>query len=287
MNRTFSLIGALCIAIQSPSLAAANEGLTESRAQLIAETSKLTVSLLEQREDERLEKIPNPLDCKVLSWLGDCHEINKQAKLNPNAPIRVINKQGVEFNFVPGTPSAYITHQLSLTEQSADALLDYIDATNALNKKAASLVKDRMMARGGLSSTLTLDEYELMKSKPLDINHNAVRLSLFATTTCPWCTQIVKNLKKLKAKHPNAQISIYLMDSEPEGYKEMFSDNVLSVRKLNQSELKQIIKQGVTQWPTIWLDNTETKSRRVLVGVKTANQLEELLFSHSKLEVSQ
>lgn len=38
----------------------------------------------EQREDARLEKMPNIMDCQKMTWMQSCSELNKQAKKNPN-----------------------------------------------------------------------------------------------------------------------------------------------------------------------------------------------------------
>lgn len=64
------------------------------------------------RENEELDKLPNILDCQNMQWMKNCTELNRNAKKNPNAPLRITNNKGLEFNFQPGTPSAVIRLQL-------------------------------------------------------------------------------------------------------------------------------------------------------------------------------
>lgn len=54
----------------------------------------------QKREDDELAKLPNIMDCRTLQWMQSCTKSINKPK-NPNAPIRVTNPAGVEFNFVP------------------------------------------------------------------------------------------------------------------------------------------------------------------------------------------
>lgn len=47
-----------------------------------------------EKEEQELAKLPNILDCQNMKWLENCSTINKQAKKNPNAPMRITNAKG-------------------------------------------------------------------------------------------------------------------------------------------------------------------------------------------------
>lgn len=111
-----------------------------------------------KKEDEELAKLPNIMDCQNMQWMKNCTEVNKQAKKNPTAPIRVTNASGLEFNFVPGTPSAMIRLQLEQTPEAAMAAVKYMDQTWGEYKKSASLYQSAMWDAGPLDNIIGLEK---------------------------------------------------------------------------------------------------------------------------------
>lgn len=88
-----------------------NEALSNAIAVAMAKVDKYN----DDRQNAEIDKLPNILDCQNMDWMKNCSELNRNAKKNPQAPMRMIGKNGVEFNFQPGTPSAVINLQLNQT----------------------------------------------------------------------------------------------------------------------------------------------------------------------------
>jgi hypothetical protein len=118
-------------------------------------------------EEEELSHIPDLIDCQRVSWMENCKAINKQAKKHPTMPIRLHDKNGHEWNFAPGTPSAMIYHQLEMTPESARALVEYLEKSFSLNKRAASTYKTALYEKGGMTSVNDLDQNALERQKPV------------------------------------------------------------------------------------------------------------------------
>lgn len=96
----------------------------------------------QQREENELAKLPNIFDCQNMQWMQNCSELNKQAKKNPSAPIRVTNAKGLG-STVPGTPSAMMRLQLEQSPEAAKAALMFQDSWGEY-KKSAKLYQTAM-----------------------------------------------------------------------------------------------------------------------------------------------
>lgn len=237
----------------------------------------------QKREAEELNKLPNIMDCQNMEWMKNCTAVNNQAKKNPNAPIRVTNPAGVEFNFVPGTPSAVIRLQLEQTPAAATAAVKYMDDTWGEYKKSASLYRDAMWEAGPLQNIIGLDKAKAQFDSPKAINQKDIAVSVFVHSMCSACEVQLSTLAKLQERYPDLKITVFQVDENPEGFKAKVTDRGLKGRMLNPLEARNAFKAGVDKWPTTWLDNIPLKQRQSLSGVRTIVQLEERLQANTHI----
>lgn len=234
-----------------------------------------------QREEQELAKLPNIMDCQNMEWMKNCSEINKQAKKHPTAPIRVTNAAGIEFNFVPGTPSAVIRLQLEQTPEAAMAALRYNDATWGEYKKSATLFKNAMWEAGPLENVIGLDRAKAISDAPKAVNTKAITLSVFVHSMCGACEVQLTTMAKLQERYPDLKITVFQVDENAEGFKAKVTDQGLRGRMLNPLEARNALRSGVNKWPFTWIDNMAMKQRDSLAGTKTIGQIEEVLQSIS------
>lgn len=231
----------------------------------------------QKREDEELNKLPNIMDCQNMEWMKNCTEVNKQAKKNPTAPIRVTNAKGIEFNFVPGTPSAVIRLQLEQTPEAAMNALQYMNSTWGEYNKSAKLYQDAMWEAGPMDNIIGLDRAKAKFDAPKAVNQKAIAMSVFVHSMCGACEVQLSTLGKLQERYPELKITVFQFDDNEAGFKAKVTDKGLKGRMLNALEARNALKAGVDKWPTTWIDNVPLKQRQSLPGVRTIVQLEESL----------
>lgn len=249
----------------------------EVLSRAIAGAMQEVASYQQQKEDEELAKLPNIMDCQNMQWMKNCTEINKQAKKNPNAPIRVTNAAGLEFNFVPGTPSPMIRLQLEQTPEAAMAALKYMDATWGEYKKSASLYQNALWEAGPMQNLIGLEKAKQAFDSAKQINTHAIAISVFVHSMCGACEVQLGTLQKLKERYPDLKITVFQVDENPEGFKAKVTDKGLTGRMLNPLEARKALNSGVDKWPSVWIDNLPMKQREKLSGVRTIAQIEERL----------
>lgn len=249
----------------------------EVLAKAMAGAMKTVADYQLERESAELEKLPNIMDCQNMQWMKNCTEINKQAKKNPNAPIRVTNPTGLEFNFVPGTPSAVMRLQLEQTPEAAMAAVKYMDSTWGEYKKSAGLYQAAMWDAGPLDNIIGLDKAKQKFDAPKPINTKAIAVSVFVHSMCGACEVQLTTMAKLQERYPALKITVFQFDENPEGFKSKVTDRGLKGRILNPLEARNALKAGVDKWPTTWVDNLAMKQREPLPGVRSIVQLEERL----------
>jgi len=229
------------------------------------------------RELEEIDKLPNILDCQNMEWMQNCTTLNRNAKKNPTAPVRVTNAKGLEFNFQPGTPSAVIRLQLEQTPEAANALLAYMDQTWGEYQKSAELYKMSMWKAGELENIKGLDAAKSKQIAKKYINTDAVNLSVFVESTCPVCERQLETLAQVQRKYPNLRIKIFQLDQDKQAFVRNVSRRGLSGRIVSTEERKQLEGMGIVAWPVTWVDNTIVSRRKVLIGNRTLSQLEDRL----------
>lgn len=231
----------------------------------------------EERENEKLDQLPNILDCQNMQWMQSCTEVNRNAKKNPTAPIRVTNAAGLEFNFQPGTPSAVIRLQLEQSEAAADAYLAYMDQTWGEYHKSAELFKMAKWKAGELQNMKGLDAAVAKNNAIKNIDTKSVSLSVFVESTCPVCDRQLETLSKLKQRYPSLGIRVFQLDGDKEAFVRHVNKRGLAGRIVTPEERQKLEQLGVVNWPRIWVDNTRVSRRQTLIGNKTLLQLEDRL----------
>ncbi|MCF5460916.1 TlpA family protein disulfide reductase, partial [Pseudomonas syringae] len=201
----------------------------------------------------------------------------------PNAPLRVTNSSGLEFNFVPGTPSSMIRLQLEQTPEAAMAALKYMDTTWGEYKKSAGLYQNAMWEAGPLKNIIGLERAKAIADAPKQINTQDISVSVFVHSMCGACEVQLATYEKLQERYPNLKITVFQFDENPDGFKIKVTDKGLKGRMLNALEAHNALKAGVEKWPTSWIDNTRMKQRESLAGVKSIVQLEERLQGMSRI----
>ncbi|KIL03208.1 hypothetical protein EGJ28_16635 [Stutzerimonas xanthomarina] len=231
----------------------------------------------EERENETLDQLPNILDCQNMEWMKSCTALNRNAKKHPNAPIRLTNAQGLEFNFQPGTPSAVIRLQLEQSEAAAEAYLAYMDQTWGEYHKSAELFKMAKWKAGELQNMKGLDAAIEKNNAVKNIDTKSVSLSVFVESTCPVCERQLETLSNLQQRYPNLGIRVFQLDQDKEAFVRNVNNRGLTGRIVSPEERQKLERLGIVNWPRIWVDNTRASRRQTLIGNKTLLQLEDRL----------
>ena len=249
-----------------------------------AAVSNQMIEAQENKQNEFLDALPDALNCESFGWMNTCNEINKQAKLNPSAPLRVLNKNGVEFNFVPGTPSAGIRFQLDPNEKNAQMFAKYISDTAGEYKKVTNYYSDELGLQGQLKNIRSIDQIRIDDNKKLDLPSDIVSVSAFIDSDCGECRVLVSNLKLLKNRHPKMQIGVYMVDNNKDAFDELVTQNGFKGKILTNAETDKVIARGVNEWPSLWLNNSKAGFRDIQTGAKTVSMLERSIIRVSKYD---
>lgn len=248
-----------------------NEALSNAIALAMAKVDKYN----EDRDNAELDKLPNILDCQNMDWMKNCSELNRNAKKNPQAPMRMVGKNGVEFNFQPGTPSAVIRLQLEQTPEAAANLVTYMDQTWGEYHKSADLYKMAMWKNGELKNIKGLDAAAEKSTEVKYIDTDNVSMSVFVESTCPVCEKQLQILSTVQQKYPKLKIKVFQLDGDRDAFMKHVTQRGLTGRVLTRDERINLQKLGVTSWPISWIDNTKVQRRKSIVGNRTLKQLED------------
>lgn len=240
----------------------------------------------QERENELLDQLPNILDCQNMEWMKSCTVLNRNAKKNPTAPIRLTNAAGLEFNFQPGTPSAVIRLQLEQSEAAAEAYLAYMDQTWGEYHKSAELFKMAKWKAGELQNMKGLDAAVSKNNAIKNIDTKSVSLSVFVESTCPVCDKQLETLSTLQKRYPNLGIRVFQLDGDKEAFIRHVNNRGLTGRIVSPEERKKLEQLGVVNWPRIWVDNTRVARRQTLIGNKTLLQLEDRLQAMTHVQIA-
>jgi thiol-disulfide isomerase/thioredoxin len=280
MNQNLKLIIAFIaggIAINASSVFSNESNPNDVLADAIAKAMDKVDRYSQARENEAIDKLPNILDCQNMEWMKNCTEMNRAAKKNPSAPMRFVNKSGLEFNFSPGTPSAMIRLQLEQSPEAAKDYLMYMDKTWGEYTKSAELYKMATWQTGQLPNMKGLDAAKEKASAVKFVNTDQVSMSVFVESTCPICERQLDILEKVQAKYPKLKIKIFQLDADREAFARNVSKRGLTGRIVSVDERAKLEKLGITAWPISWIDNSVKSARTTLVGNKTLSQLEDRL----------
>lgn len=252
---------------------------TQLLKQMIDNSTREAIEEERRREEELLDQLPDVVECDKLQWMTSCDLINRQAKKNPSAHLRIRNKDGVEFNFQPGTPSAVIRLQLEETPEAADAYIEYMGRTMGAYKNVAEVYGKQLAVHGGIENVRTYDQMQMDKTRVPKLPNDKVKISVFIESTCNACEIMLRNLKAFQLRHPNTAFSVYMVDNSPRAFRDKVINNGFSGRILKPDEVRKVIQKGTPGWPAIWLDNKAFGARDILIGVKTVSMLETRITS--------
>lgn len=242
----------------------------------VAETTRLQ----REAEERELNNIPDALNCTHMEWMKTCSSINKQAKKNPNAPLRVMTKDGLEMNFAPGTPSAVMAYMLDPNDQTVAAYMDFIEKSYLHNEALAQRYTASYYKRGGIADIVSAEATMQKLTANRAIDTGAVMVNIFYESSCPHCKTLMKNMKEVKEKYPELQVRLFQLDSDVNAMKELASMHGMPVRLATPEERQRLEQSGVSIYPMTWFDNHRTKQRlRVpgsMSGLTIENHLERI-----------
>jgi len=244
------------------------------------------LSDIEDKENQRLDELPDVMNCSNMTWMSSCEQINRNAKKNPTAHLRVFNKDGLEFNFVPGTPSPMVNYQLDPSPENAARIVTYFDEVFGQVNSMARYYDDASVFKGPLKHSKSLDRILLGNQQTPAINTKGIQLSVFIDSEMSETSLILKNLSDFKRRHLSADIRIYQVNNDKAGLKTLLTNNPLFKAKskiLQPADLAKVKKiSGGDSWPLIWVDKKQSNYRDILVGVKTVKMLETALTAADK-----
>ncbi|MGF6282235.1 thiol-disulfide isomerase/thioredoxin [Pseudomonas frederiksbergensis] len=280
MNQKFKLLIAFIaggIALNASSVFSNASNPNDVLADAIANAMAKVDQYSKDRENEAVDKLPNILDCQNMEWMKNCTEMNRAAKKNPSAPMRFVNKTGLEFNFSPGTPSAMIRLQLEQSPEAAKDYLMYMDKTWGEYTKSAELYKMATWQAGELQNMKGLDAAKEKATAVKYINTDQISMSVFVESTCPVCERQLGILSSLQAKYPKLKIKVFQLDTDKDAFAKHVTNRGLTGRIVSGAERAKLETLGITAWPISWVDNNTKSARTTLVGNKTLSQLEDRL----------
>lgn len=224
------------------------------------------------------------LKCNKLDWLKNCEEINKRILENPGAPIRVVDRTGLEFAFAPGTPSVIMNHVLEPTEESAKLVVDYNEKFYKRMELAAEVAGKEVIKRG-YENTALLAGYQrnsdglMGKSEfePLPkINTTNVRVFVFYDSKCAYCKRLLPELVLLKQRTPELALSMLQMDRDTAYLKYIKEDLGFRAASLDDRKLAEY-EGRVKRTPTIWIQDMRSKKTTVIEGLTDVYRLEKAI----------
>lgn len=226
-------------------------------------------------EDARLDRMPDVFQCAQMTWLKpiECKELNRQAKLNPGAPVRAHTAEGVEIVFPPGVSSAEMMHVLSGTEESAIAYLQDMERLNRHQEKAAQNYRKALARWEGTRGVFNGFEEHMRERNP-DIKEDQIIINVFYESTCPACEKYFSNVVDMKKKYPRMRIFLFQIDKDTRRLARVQKQTGLPARIMTPEELAQMKSQGLTRWPYTLVDNPQIKKRIAKYGVTSVSHLE-------------
>lgn len=226
-------------------------------------------------------KAPDVFDCNSFSWIENCEALNKQVEEEPNAPLRVIDPTGLEFNFQPGTPSVMMRHLLAPSRESARAVIAFEKAHYDRAELAAEFVKEEIAVMGGeMAQILALSDAATVRADiytdrtpDKELDPAEFGIFFFYDSTCPHCLRMVPVLADLLQRHKGLKISLLQINKDDEFKKKI--ETVLNIpAHYLPADKREHYLARMKGTPTIWIQTTIDNKTIVLNGFKTLEQLE-------------
>ena len=225
----------------------------------------------------------NFLECTRFTWMYNCDEINKWVNQNPDKPLRV-KKDGLEFYFPPGTPSATVDLVLNQTPEAAERYAQYLERSYSHQKKIASLYANTLEAHGG--SLKGVDGIELIRNAKEGellpkIKEGNVSMFVFYDSNCGACRLMEPVISDLHKQYPGLRISMLQLNNDPQGVTRARKITNVPTLQLTGDQLSQY-KKDIKITPTIWIEDKRTQRKFVLEGMSNASEISRHLARISK-----
>jgi hypothetical protein len=256
----------------------------EKMSALFEKSLSRALSENQRLEDQKIDSMPDVISCDKLEWMKSCDVINRQAKKNPSAPLRVMSKDGIEFNFVPGTSSETIRLQLERTPEAAEAYINSMGKTMGAYKSVAAVYKEQLSVMGGMDNVRTIDQMRLDDQIIPKVDYSLVSMSIFIESNCTACDALLANMDTFMNRHPKARVSVFMVNNDRAALKEKVLDKGYTGRTLKPSEVQKVLDKGSKGWHVMWIENSTQGSRDILLGVSTSKTIENRFVSISKLK---
>lgn len=237
---------------------------------------------------EKEGRQPAPLlDCKRLSWVKNCEDIDDIARKNPDAPLRLLTPDGIELNFVPGTPTAMIYHQINPSRETAKALYEYNAKYLDHMEKAAKVMRDYMTDIGvmPLAMAKNIDAIEGGKPKSADvipgivaktagkaIKPSNIRVWMFYDSKCGPCRQTIPEIYQFSKNNPAVDITLLQMDGDLDYVMSIRNDFGLKAGPIPEKDRATLLPK-IAQTPTFWVQDNRSKKTTVIEGYMNAETL--------------
>lgn len=243
--------------------------------------------------------LPDVLECNQFDWMENCEALNKQAKRNPQAPIRAKASDGTEYTFAPQTPTTVITHMLNPTLASARAMVKQERQMAARDEQAAELARQAIIEMDGsfgfagfengptsIQDVRTQNATAEMKALPditagADIDTSAVKVFVFYSSMCSACHRNMTEWHQLAVAHPDLSIRLLQIDRNPN-----FLQRVNEIYDLPAARLagdkKEAIISRLRATPTVWIQSQKDDTTRVIQGYTPMRTLERAISTVSK-----
>lgn len=265
-----------------------SSSLNDQAKEIISVTVKESLSAalaeIDKKDQERIDNIPDILNCNTFHWMKNCEEVNEQAKLNPSAHLRIKNKDGVEFNFAPDTPSAYMEFALNPTPETAEKWHQALDSFMGHMNKANAVSNMQFLVRGGYESAPRADGAPKSRTE-YDLPFKDLTINVFGSSTCSYCFTYIKRLKNLKKEMPGLQVAIFQFDHKSNELVRRAKEAGFFARKLTKQEIAKV-GPSILKSPTTWVDNKRTKNRITFYGLpnfpQVISMLEQAAFENKK-----
>lgn len=211
-------------------------------------------------------------DCARLTWMQDCDEVNRQARENPDKPLRTFNANGLEYNFAPGTPAVMMRHLIAPSPDTARQVADHLEGHLAMNSLAADYWRDEVARRGGaLKGTRSLAQIEEDR-RNTHIDTENVRVFLFYDSRQAETRSQFNELRKLVNRYPDLRVSLIQLDKDQKNLEELNKAYSANATILSGVRRDEILRQ-ITVTPTVWAQNVKTNNTEVLIGYSSIRKI--------------
>lgn len=211
--------------------------------------------------------VENFLDCSAFTWMHDCKAVNSWISQNPEKPLR-INKDGIEWYFPPGTPSATVDWVVNQTPQALDRYIQYLERTHAHHDRAAKMYRAAVEARGGnlrgFDSIQTIRDSEPYSSLP-KVKQGNVSMYVFYDSQCSACKLLEPHIADLHKKFPQLEIAMLQINQDAAYVDHIRKTIGVPATQLNAAQLAQY-RNRINVTPTIWVEDKRTKQTSIIEG---------------------